>query len=301
MLYLKNSLRLIQKAAFDFGRDNAATMASAIAFQAVLSLVPLLLLLIGTADLLLLDASVTNRVYVQAEKTLGRDAALLIDEILRNNSARNWDHAIPASVTLATLLFFASGMFHQLKMTLNMIWGVQPKPAKRLHYGVLIFLLDRLGAFVTVIGVSTVLLLIVITNAIIDNSTERILAQFPYYTLYLPVIRYAITPFFLLFLFALMYRFLPDAIVAWNDVWLGAIITTILFSIGERLIQIYLNNVLLATFYGAAGTFIIILLWIYYSAIVILFGAELTKVYANRFGSRILPAHPLDSFTDSTT
>ena len=301
MKYLKDSLHLIQKALFDFGRDDAATMASAIAFQAVLSLIPLLLLLIVGADLFLLTENVDNQVYVETEKTIGTDAAMLIDEILRSNNAQDWNDAVPASITIAALLFFASGMFHQLKLTLNVIWGVQPGPQRRLRHNVLIFFLNRVVAFVVVISVSSFLLIIVIVNAVIDNSAAGILKDFPYYAFYLPVIRYAITPLFLVVLFAMMYRFLPDATVAWRDVWFGAIITTMLFTFGEWLIQIYLDNILLATFYGAASTFIIILLWIYYSSIVILFGAELTKVYANRFGSRILPVHPLRPFADKSS
>jgi len=192
------------------------------------------------------------------------------------------------------LLFGAAGLFGQLQDALNTIWEVQPKPGR----GVLGFLQDRFLSFSMVLGTAFLLLISLVVSAVLaalgtllGGWQTSVVGQIINQTLSLAVIA---------LLFAMIYRFLPDAKIAWRDVWLGAFITAVLFTVGKFLIGLYLGHTSTASAYGAAGSLAVLLIWLYYSAQIFLFGAEFTKVYANRYGSRIVPADNAIRVTDKT-
>ena len=182
------------------------------------------------------------------------------------------------------LLLGAAGLFGELQGALNTIWGVRPKPGR----GVLGLLRDRFLSFSMVLGTTFLLLVSLVVSAalaalgsLFGEWQTAVVGQ---------VVNQVISLGVVTLLFAMIYRFLPDVKIAWRDVWLGAVITAVLFTVGKYLIGLYLGRTSTASAFGAAGSLAVLLIWLYYSAQIFLFGAEFTKVHANRFGSRIVPA-----------
>jgi membrane protein len=189
-------------------------------------------------------------------------------------------------VAVVTLLLGASGFFGQLQDALNTVWGVEPKEGR----GVWGFIKDRFLSFVAVLGTGFLLLV-----SLILSSTLAVIGKWFSGVLPLPEAVLELFNFVLSFvvitgLFALIFKLLPDARVAWRDVWVGAALTSALFTIGKFAIGLYLGKSNVASAYGAAGSLVIVLVWVYYSAQILLYGAEFTQVYANRLGERIVPA-----------
>lgn len=294
------AIRLFRQAIIDFTADGVMGMAAALAFHTTISLVPLLLIFINLSGLFYRqDTIAPGQIVTQAEAYVGADVAQLVEDILRQNQVAHqakglsWNTLITGLVTGLTLFYFASGMFHQLKSALNQIWGIRSERPLTLRSGVFYYLINRGMAALTVLGVNLFLVFLIMISAILATSEALMVTFWPGMAPYLPYLHLIASPFFLIIPFAMIYKILPDAHVAWRDIWVGAGVTAILFAIGERLIGIYLHHTQLRSLYGAAGTFVIILLWIYYSVNVLLYGAEFMKVYANTHGQRITPAIPL--------
>ena len=216
------------------------------------------------------------------EDPTGEDGAKAIESMVASANK-------PASSTWATVLGIvmlfvgAAGLFGQLQDALNTIWKVQPKPGR----GIVGFIHDRFLSFSMVLGTAFLLLL----SLVISAALAALGSLFGEWGTSLAGQCFNLVTSFVVitFLFAMIYRFLPDAKIAWRDVWPGAIVTSLLFSGGKSLIGFYLGQTGTASAYGAAGSLAVLLIWLYYSAQIFLFGAELTKAYADRFGSRIIP------------
>ena len=296
------TIRLFRRAAGDFGSDGAGSMAAALAFHTTISLVPLLLIFINLAGLFYPDAIVDGQVVEQAQTYIGTEAAQLAEDVLKQNQSLlrsdefSWTLFSTAIITGLTLFYFASGMFHQLKVSLNAIWGVRSTYVPTFRSGIIYFVIDRLFAGLMVLGVNVFLIFLILFSAILATSEVVLVAFWPGIQPYLPYLHIAVSPFFVVIPFALIYKYLPDASVVWRDVWIGAAVTSVLFALGTRLIGIYLNNARLVSLYGAVGAFIMVLLWIYWTAMVVLYGAEFTKVYANTHGDSITPSIPLERY-----
>jgi membrane protein len=188
-------------------------------------------------------------------------------------------------IAVVTLLFGASGLFGQLQDSLNTIWGVEPKSGRGI-WGVI---KDRFFSFVAVLGTGFLLLVSLVLTAGLSAMAKMFEGLLPGPEVLLQVLNFLISFAVIMGLFAMMFKILPDAQIAWSDVWVGAAMTALLFTIGKFLIGLYLGKSDVGSAYGAAGSLVIILVWVYYSAQILLFGAEFTQVYANRSGSRIVP------------
>jgi len=188
-----------------------------------------------------------------------------------------------------TLLFGALGVFGELQNSLNTIWEVKPKPAKGLLDGVKRFVVRRLLSFTMVLGIGFLLLASLVLSAAISAFGEYVGNRWPLADFWLQLLNFVISFAVITLLFAMMFKFLPEIKIAWKDVWLGAAVTSALFSLGKFLIGLYLGRSEVGNTFGAAGSLAILLIWIYYSAQILFFGAEFTQVYANRYGSRIVP------------
>jgi membrane protein len=182
------------------------------------------------------------------------------------------------------LIVGATGLFTELQGALNTVWGVQPKSGRGM-WGIV---KDRALSFAMVLGSALLLLASLVVSTVLDQITEQ-LGGWPHPVLMGQVINFLVSFGVITLLFAMIYRFLPDVVIAWRDVWLGALVTSLLFAIGKYLIGLYLGHSAVASAYGAAGSLAMLLIWLYYSAQIFLFGAELTKAYANRFGRHIVP------------
>jgi membrane protein len=193
---------------------------------------------------------------------------------------------IATVVAVATLLIGASGVFGQLQDALNTVWGVEPKEGR----GVWGFIKDRFLSFVAVLGTGFLLLVSLVLSSALAALGKWFSGSLPLPEAVLQAINFLLSFIVITGLFALIFKVLPDAKVAWRDVWIGAALTAVLFTIGKFAIGLYLGKSNVASAYGAAGSLVIVLVWVYYSAQILLYGAEFTQVYANRFGERIVPA-----------
>lgn len=277
---LKTVISLLKQTFTEWQEDKAPTLAAALAYYTVFSLAPLLIIVIAIAGLVFGPDAAQGQIVAQLQSLIGKEGAETVQELILKASEPK-SGMIATLVGIATLLWGASNVFTNLKEALNTIWNVSPPPGR----GIWGFLQDRVLSFAMILGIGFLLLVSLVISAI--------LAAVSYWLngfLQLPINIWQIVDFAISFgvvtlLFALIYKLLPDVNLAWNDVWIGAAITSVLFTIGKSLIGVYLGGSGIASTYGAAGSFVIILLWINYSAQILFLGAEFTQVWANRYGS----------------
>lgn len=277
---------LLKETGKGWARDNASLLAAALAYYTIFALAPLLVIAVAVAGIVFGDAAVEGQIVAQIEGAVGREAAVVIQNLVAN--ANQSGASVIATVLSSVLLLLgASGLFTKLQQTLNMIWGLTTAPEQ----GILNVLKKRTLAFSMVLIVGLLLLLSLATSTIITAVGDRLTEWLPGIGSILPQINFLASLFILTMLFALLFKMLPDAQLTWKDVLLGAAVTTVLFLLGRYLIGLYLARGSATSTYGAAGSLVLILLWVYYSAQIFLFGAEFTQVYANKYGSRLKPAN----------
>ncbi len=263
--------------------DKASRLGAALAYYAAFSLAPLLIITIAIAGVVFGKEATQNQVLTQVSGLVGKEGAAAIQAMIA--SASNPGSGLVAGIVgIVMLLVGAAGLFGQLQDALDTVWGVEPRSG----LGILGFLRERFLSLTMVMG-TTFLLLV---SLVISAALSAVGGLFGHFLAGIvgQIANIVISFGFITLLFAMVYRFLPDAIIAWKDVWLGALVTSLLFTLGKQLIGMYLGYTATSSAYGAAGSFAVLLIWLYYSSQIFLFGAELTKAYAMRYGSRILPA-----------
>jgi len=276
---------ILKKTVVNFYTDDSMSDASSIAFYTIFSMPAILIIALSIGTTFYERTVVQEELINQVERLIGMDSEKEITEII-TNAKLDATSAFAKSVGIITLIFSATTVFASLQTSLNKIWGVKPKPGK----GIVKFVVNRLLslAMVAVMGFLLLVSLVVDASlAIFQGFLSKIMEGFALHILNAMniIISFAI----ITVIFALVFKVLPDANVKWRDVWLGAIVTTVLFTIGKFFIGFYLGNSAFGSAYGAAGSLVIILVWIYYSTIIVLFGAELTSVYTEEIGERIKP------------
>jgi membrane protein len=277
------SVGLLFKDAFSqWSRDHASRLAAALAYYALFSLAPLLIVVIVIAGQVVGQASVKAEIMTQIQNSLGPGTANLVQTMIVSTS-RPGSGIVATIISVVTILLGAMGVFGQLHEALNTIWGIQPKAGR----GIVGIVKDRAIAFAALLGIGFLILLLFLLSAslaVVQKFLGDLLPGVPWLWQGLNLlVSFAV----LTVLVAMMYKVLPDASVAWRDIWVGALATAALMGLGNVLIGLYLGRSSTASLYGAAGSLVVILLYIYYSAQIFLFGAELTQVYSARFGSRI--------------
>jgi membrane protein len=291
----KDFFTLLKKAIKKWGEDKASRLAAALSYYAIFSIAPFLIIVIAVAGFIWGQDAVEGRVIGEIEGIVGADTAQMIQTML----AGIYDPAqgiIATVISLGILIFAASGLFTQLQDSLNVIWGVQQKP----DLGIKGVIRTRLLSFFLILGVGVLLLLFLIASAVITGFSDRLGGLFPGAAIVIFLVNLVLKFGVITLLFAMIFKVLPDAQVRWSDVWLGAAFTAFLFVIGIELIGLYMGQVAVGSAFGAAGSLVVLLLWIYYSAQILFFGAEFTQVYANRFGERIMPAEHAILLTERT-
>lgn len=275
MKYLQLTFKLLRETFTQWNNDKAPRMAAALAYYTVFSVAPLLLVLIAISGLVIGRQTVRGEIEAQIIQLAGEDIAEFVTTLLQNFD-RPREGMLATILGIVTLLFGAVGAFVQLQDALNTIWGFKPKE------GVNIWLLvrQRLNTFIML-----VLIIIVFVVALFANATLTALLNttFPEGTvtaLIASLVNTLVSFGVIALLIALVYKVLPDAKLAWRHIWLGAIVTTILFNIGKSLIGLYLSTSAVNSVYGAAGSLVALLIWIFYSAQILLFGAEFAQVHA---------------------
>lgn len=262
--------------------DGASSMGAALSYYTALSLAPLLLVVMAVAGLLYGEAEVGRALISQFQQVIGKDGAEAIRSILENASRSGEDRSILSIVMGAALLLIgATTVFAELQADLDRIWKAEPKAGG----GLWRFLRVRLLSFGLVVSVGFLLLVSLVATAVIAAIGESFNAQLKGFLLLASILNTAVSLAIITVLFALIYKLLPSRPIAWSDVWMGAFVTSVLFSLGKYGIGLYLGTVALSSSFGAAGAFVVLMVWIYYAAQVFLLGAEFTYHYAVRHGS----------------
>jgi len=280
---------LLKQTVAAWQHDKASRLAAALAYYTTFSLAPVLVIVIAVASFLFEQSTVQERIIEQLQGLLGENGATLVQQRLTNRS-QGGDGFWATVISVGLLIIGASGFFVQLQDALNTVWNVVPQRQDEAQAnGLWKLVRDRLLSFGMVLVIGFLLLVSLMLSAglaAVSNLFGEVLWG---WDVGWQLLNAAVSVGVTTLLFALIYKILPDAKVAWSDVWVGAGITALLFTVGKSLIGLYLGNSSIASAYGAAGSFVVLLLWVYYSAQILLLGAEFTQVYANRFGNRIKP------------
>lgn len=284
---LSNLPNLIKLTYQGWKEDKASRLSAALAYYTIFSLAPLLLIVIAITGLFWEQSAVQSQVMNQIEGLVGAEGRTFVSGLLE--SASNPARGIAATIVgIITLLFGALGVFNELHNALNTIWEVKEEETKGFLESVKRVIFSRLLSFTMVLGIGFLLLVSLVISAGLSAVQETVGNAIPVSEILLQIVNLIVSIGVITVLFALIFKYLPDAEIAWRDVWLGAFATALLFSLGKFLIGLYLGNSAVASSFGAAGSLVLLLLWIYYSAQILFFGAEFTQVYANKYGSKIL-------------
>ncbi|UCC51928.1 MAG: YihY/virulence factor BrkB family protein [Anaerolineaceae bacterium] len=294
MRILKAIFILFRDAGIAWGQDKASLYAAAIAYYMVFSIAPLLVLSIAIAGRVFGQVAVEGEVVAQVEQFVGPEAAILLQSLLQNAISGSSSFTL---ISVAILLWAASGVFNHLKRALDIIYGVIPKQLPGLK-GALHVIRTRFLTFAMVLFMGVLLLAALAINAVAATLGNFLTEYFPDLIDINTYVTRFIAPFIMFLLFSTLFKMLPEARVAWRDVWLGSLVTTLLFMLGIYIIGIYLSMTNVGSVYGAAGSLIVVLVWIYYSTQILMFGAEFTKIYANRYGRRIVPRRSATSLAE---
>ena len=270
-----------------WSEDKASALAAALAYYALFSLAPLVLVAVAVAGLVFGQQAAQGQLYSQLAGLIGDAGAKALQDIVANMHQQQGGGIIATIVGLATLLFGASGVFAQLQDSMNTIWKAKPPTTN----GIVEFLRVRMLSFSMVLGIGFLLLVSLILSAILAAVGEYLGTFLPGGAAVGQALNATVSLLVVTALFALIYKLLPDTPVAWKDVWLGALVTSFLFTVGKFAIGFYLGKASVASTYGAAGSVVILLLWVYYSSLILYFGAEFTHVFSMRHGSRRAATH----------
>lgn len=275
---------MLKEAASEWSGDNAMRLSASLAYYAIFSLAPLMIIIISIAGLVFGEEAARGQIAQQVRQLAGEQAGNAIQALIHGAGQKS--ASIFAAVSgLIVLLFGASGVFGELKNALNTIWGVALKPGRSM----MALIRDRFLSFGMVLGIGFLLLTSLVLSAALAALSVYLRGVFPLPKGLWPVGDFLVSFGFISLLFAMMFKFLPNVRIRWRDVWVGALGTALLFSIGKTLIGLYLGASSVASSYGAAGSVVILLLWVYYSSCILFYGAEFTKVYARRTGAAIEP------------
>ncbi len=259
----------------NWSRHGASAQSAALAFYTIFSLAPVLVVVIAVAGAVFGKEAVRGQIFDEFQGLMGHDAALLVQEVLKS-AAQPTSGLIATLLGLGTLLFGATAVFVQLQDSLNVVWGVAPKPGAVFTT----LLRKRLLSFAVLVGVGFLLMVSLVMSAALSALSSRLEALLPLDVELLQLFNFLLSFILITLLYALIYRLLPDVRLHRRDVLLGAVATSLLFVVGKTAIGFYLGRASVASAYGAAGSLVVVLLWVYYSSLIFFFGAELTWVYS---------------------
>ncbi|KGK32109.1 YihY/virulence factor BrkB family protein [Cellulophaga sp. E6(2014)] len=268
-------------------KANPWRLSAVVAYYAVLSLPALLIIIINIVGSIWGTDIVQGRLTSEISTALGSNAAESIETIIAGTQNKE-ENLISTIVGIGTLLFGATGVFYQLKLSLNEIWQIKPNPDANFWK----LVTDRARSFAFILVIGFLLLVSFIVTAGISALNEYIRRVLPDILIYIAYfLDFTVSVSIITVLFALMFRYMPDAKIRWKTVWIGALITAVLFVIGKSLLGFYFGEANPGSTYGAAGTIVLILLWVSYSCLILFFGAEFTYIYAKRYGHKITPSY----------
>ncbi len=285
--YIKFAALLIKDSVAEFFKARTLKLSAALAYYTVFSLPGLIIIIIWISDIFWGQDAVEGTVYGQISGLVGSDAALQIQQTIKSITLTGESY-FATIIGLATLIIGATSVFGEIQDSINLIWKLKAKPSK--GKGWLKFLINRLLSFSIIVTLGFLLLVSLVLNGIMDLLITRLTNQFPESQVILAYVTNLLLTFLITsFLFGLIFKILPDARIKWKHVRNGAFFTALLFMGGKSLISYYLGHSTMSSAYGAAGSVIVILTWVYYSAAILYMGAIFTRVYALHTGHRIYP------------
>jgi membrane protein len=283
----KDIWRLLKDAFTGFSDDKVTKLSASLAYYTVFSMGPLLILIISICGIFLGREAMEGEVYRQLEGFMGADTAKSLQDIIKN-AAISGGSTIAIIIGAVTLLVGATTVFAEIQDSINTIWGLKPKP----KLGLVKMLLNRFLSFSVIVSLVFILLVSLGVTWLIEGLSDRLFRNFEDTSvIVVNVLGQIITLVVISFIFGVIFKVLPDAKIKWRDVALGSVVTAILFMVGKFGISFYISKSNVGSTYGAAGSLVVLLLWTYYSSIILYFGAEFTKAYAMDFGSPIHPNH----------
>ncbi len=276
---------LLKNTYIEFDDDNAIKLSASLSYYTIFSLPPLLIIIITITGFFFGREAVTGEFFGQINGLVGNAAAVQIQETIKNIHLSD-SNVFATTIGAIMLLIGASGVFAEIQSSINYIWGLKAKPDR----GIMKFIKNRIMSFSMIASIGFLLMVSLMVNTVMDLLNSKLIVYFPDATVYLFYFLNVIILFLTTtLLFGIIFKTLPDGNISWKDALIGSSFTSIFFMIGKFIIGAYLGSSTVATVYGAAGSVIIILLWVYYSAIILYFGAEFTKVYARAHGQKIIP------------
>lgn len=285
---LQQGWQLLKSTVSKFTDDECMSLSGALAFYTMFSLPPILIIVIMLVGMLVGSHTAQSQLEQQITQLVGPGAAQQIHEMVKNQSQLG-SGVVPSIIGLIVLLFGATGVVVQLQTSLNKIWEVEPDPNQG---GVKNFMMKRILSVGMILGIAFLLLVSLVVSTALTALSGYLATLLPgsLSRVLLVAVNVVVSLAVITGLFAAMFKILPDAKIRWHDVWLGALVTAILFSIGRSLIGLYLGNTNVASAYGAASSLAIILIWVYYSSLIVFLGAEFTQAWARLFGHSIEPS-----------
>lgn len=276
---------LLKETFNEWQQDKASRLAAALAYYTIFSIAPLLIIVIAIAGAVFGEAAARNAIFTQLQGLIGPAGAEVIQNAIESASQPRAG-TIASLISIVVLIFGATGLFTELQDSLNTIWEVQPKPGKIVKNMVR----QRFLSFAMVLAIGFLLLVSLVISTVLSALVNYFQYLLPGVDFVWQIINFILAFVITTLLFGLIFKVLPDAKIVWKDVLIGAAITSLLFSLGRYALGHYLGNATFGSTYGAAGSIVVILVWVYYTAQILFFGAEFTQVYARRYGSRIVPA-----------
>ena len=278
---IKSAWKIIKETFSEFGEDKVLRLSAALAYYAIFSIGPLLAIIIGLVGLAFGSEHVREQIHQQLQGMLGENSAKTIDSMI---AARSRGTSLLTTILGAVALIVgASGVFGQLQDSLNTIWEVKAKPGA----GIWVLVRDRFLSFSMVLGIGFLLLVSLALSTALGAVTKSMGQMLPMGEGLAHLLDWAVSFGVITLLFAMIFKFLPDVKVPWSKVWVGAAGTALLFTLGKYLLGLYLGRESTSSAYGAAGSVIVILMWVYYASVILFFGAEFTQVYAKFTGAKI--------------
>lgn len=281
---LKSIVGLFQETFEEWQKDKVSRLSAALAYYTIFSIAPLLIIVIAIAGAVFGEAAAQDAIKGQLEGLIGPSSAEVIQTAIQNASQPQAG-TVASLISIAVLIFGATGLFAELQDSLNTIWEVQPKPGR----AVKTIVRQRFLSFAMVLAIGFLLLVSLVLSAILAGLVTYFNNLLPGSDFIWRFVNFFVVFLVTTLLFGLIFKVLPDVKITWSDVLIGAAITSLLFSIGRYLLGHYLGNSTFGSTYGAAGSIVVILVWVYYAAQILFFGAEFTQVYARRYGSQIVP------------
>lgn len=284
--------RLVQNTFSEFFEDRAPRLGAALAFYTTFSVAPLLVISVGVASVFFGENAVQGQLKHELHGLVGEEIASGIQSMIATTTRQGHAGVVSSLLGLAALLFGATGMFVELKDSMNTIWGVE----KRGGQGWWRLIKDQALSFSMTLAIGLLLLASMILSTVLSAMSQWLSIVMPSAR----ITDFCISLFIITLLIMFIFKWLPDAEIRWRDVWLGALVTALLFTLGKYLIGLYLRYAAISSAYGAAGSLVVFLLWTYYSSQILFLGAEFTQVFAQMSGRKIVPSAGAGQTTESS-